>query len=282
MVYFSEDEIDRLILEDVGYFDLTTSILDIQGEIGIISFSPRHKIILCGTEEVARIFNKFNIFIDLIKSSGTEVEEGETFLVGKGRVENLHKIWKVTQNFLEYACGIATRTRNLVDLAKRYNPNILVVTTRKHFPFGKKVSIKAILTGGAMPHRLGLSETILIFEEHLNFYGGYKSFFDSLKEIKKRVTEKKIVLEVKTIDTAYMAIKSGIDILQLDKFNVDDVKKVVDLVKSSGKNIKIAVAGGINEKNIEFYAQTGIDIIVLSCAYFGKPADIKVNLVPER
>ena len=281
MVIFTEEEIERIVTEDVPYFDLTTAILEIGDKKGSITYTARHDMILCCTEEVDRIFKKFNITTEVFKPSGTSVKEGETFLVGKGKAGDLHKIWKVTQILLEYACGIATRTHKLVSLAKKVNPDVSVVTTRKSFPLGKKICIKAILAGGALPHRLGLSETILVFGEHLNFYGGYEKFFQDLEKIKKKAVEKKITVEVKDMEMAYKAIKAGVDILQLDKFSVDEVKKVVELARQEAKGTKIAAAGGINETNIEKYAATGVDIIVLSCAYFGKPADIKVRLIPE-
>ena len=62
----------------------------------------------------------------------------------------------------DIASGIATRTSQIVKKAKAVNPSVVVVTTRKAFPGTKKVAIKAIIAGGALPHRLGLSETILV------------------------------------------------------------------------------------------------------------------------
>lgn len=280
MVIFTDEEIERIVIEDVPYFDLTTTILDIKDKKGEITYTARYDMVVCGTEEVQRIFNKFDITTHTFTPSGTFIEQGTTFLIAKGRAENLHKVWKATQILLEYASGIATRTYRLVTLAKRANPNVCVVTTRKHFPLSKKISIKAILAGGALPHRLGLSETILVFGEHLNFYGGYEKFFHDLKEIKNKVPEKKITVEVKNMEMAIKAIEAGVDILQLDKFSVSEVKKVVEIARCKNKDIKIAAAGGINETNIEEYATTGVDLIVLSCAYFGKPADIKVSLNP--
>ncbi len=278
MVLFTEEELNRVVMEDVPYFDLTSTLLGIASQKGEISYTARHNMVICGTEEVDNIFKKFNIHTDHIMASGTRVDKGTTFLSAHGKADDLHKIWKATGILLEYASGIATRTHTLVTLAKEGNPDVSVVTTRKHFPGAKKISIKAILAGGALPHRLGLSETILVFEEHLNFCGGYKWFFNHLDKLKKKVPEKKIVLEIKDKALAKEAIEKGVEILQLDKFSVDDVKEVVGW--AAGSDTKIAAAGGINESNIKEYAATGVDIIVLSCAYFGKPADIKVSLKP--
>ena len=54
MVIFTENEIDKLIEEDVPYFDLTTYLLDIGDKEGTISFSARHEIVVCATEVVKR------------------------------------------------------------------------------------------------------------------------------------------------------------------------------------------------------------------------------------
>ena len=280
MIIFPDEEVERIVTEDVPYFDLTTSILGIGDKEGEISYTARHEMMVCGTEEVRRIFNKFGITTHTFTPSGTFIEPGKTFLTAEGKAGDLHKVWKATQILLEYASGMATKTYRLVSTAKRVNPDVCVVTTRKHFPLSKKISIKAILAGGALPHRLGLSETILVFGEHLNFYGGYEIFFNDLENIKKKVPEKKITVEVKDMEMAMKAIKAGVDILQLDKFDVSAVKKVVEMARQTGKDIKVAAAGGINETNIADYAATGVDLIVLSCAYFGKPADIKVSLMP--
>ena len=60
----------------------------------------------------------------------------------------------------------------IVDAAKQAKPDIVVACTRKSLPGTRSLSIKAILCGGAVPHRLGLSETILVFAQHRVFSGG--------------------------------------------------------------------------------------------------------------
>lgn len=97
-------------------------------------------------------------------ASGSRVKPGEMLIEAYGRTGGLHNAWKVSLNILEYCSVIATRTRNLVDLAQKENPDVEVVATRKSFPGTKELSIKAIIAGGTLPNRLGLSETILIIQ----------------------------------------------------------------------------------------------------------------------
>ena len=279
MVVLNNGEIDRLIEEDVPYFDLTTFILGIEGQ-GEISFSPRHPIVVCGTEECRTIFERAGLTTLDFTPSGREAEQGEIFLRATGDAKAIHRVWKVTQNLLEYACGIATRSRELVRLAKGVNPKVELVTTRKSFPLSKKISVKAVISGGALPHRLGLSETVLIFQEHIKFLGGIERLIRELPSIKARVPEKKVTVEVKSVDEAFRLLKAGVDVVQLDKLSVEEVREVVRFRNEKAPASKVAAAGGINRENIELYASTGVDIIVLSYPYFGKPADIKVRIEP--
>jgi molybdenum transport protein len=280
-MFFNEDELSKLIDEDMPYFDLTTRLLDIGSKNGVIEFRARDNIVLSSTEEAAAIMKKLGLSVEFLLPTSTCVERGEIFLKAHGSAESLHAAWKISQNILEYASGIATKMKKLIDTAKGINPDIEIVTTRKQFPGGKKLSIKAVLAGGGYPHRLGLSETILVFPNHIAFCGSLNDFLERLPKIKKKSPEKKFTVEAKTVEDAKNMVLSGVDIVQLDKFSAEDVEYVVSFAKNKSLAVKISAAGGINENNIENYAKTGVDFIVLSCVYFAKPADIEVKIFAD-
>jgi len=273
-MYISDELIDRFIREDIPYIDLTTLVLGISGHIGTIQFFSREDAVLCGTEEVIRIFNKLNI--DLIKScpSGTLIKKNEVFLEGTGSAENLHMAWKVAQNILDYSSGIATQTRKLVDKVSIINPDLHIITTRKAIPGTKELAIKAVIAGGGFPHRLGLSETILIFKQHLNFLGGIEELIKILKSVKAKVCEKKVIAEVENLEQAIVLCENGIDGVQFDKVSYAELKSHVTILKNINSSVVILAAGGINESNIQEYAQTGVDAIVTTSVYHAKPIDI--------
>ncbi len=110
MVYISEKEIEDFILEDIPYFDLTSSVLQINGICGKIEFYTRDNTVICGTEEVCRIFGRFNLVPLIFNPSGSEVSASSVFLSAEGKSENIHQAWKVSLNILEYCSGIATKT----------------------------------------------------------------------------------------------------------------------------------------------------------------------------
>lgn len=273
-MYISNETIDRLVKEDVPYIDLTTLVLEIGGQKGKIQFFSREDAVLCGTEEVVRIFNKLNISVTKSCTSGNLIKKNEIFLEGEGSAKSLHIAWKICQNILDYSSGIATKTKSLVDKVAAINPNISVITTRKNIPGTKELAIKAVIAGGGFPHRLGLSETILIFKQHLNFLGGIDGLTEILNKVKSKTCEKKVIVEVEDLETAIDLSKKGVDGLQFDKIPFDTLKRNVDIIRDINPSIVILAAGGINENNIEHYAKTGIDAIVTTSVYYAKPIDI--------
>jgi molybdenum transport protein len=275
-----DSEIERFIEEDLPYGDLTSHLLGIGESSGRITFSTREDTTLCCTEEAARVLQKCGATVSLCLPSGTRLAPGSEFLAAQGSARSLHAGWKVALNLLEYASGIASRTRRIVEKTRAVNPALSVVTTRKAFPGTKKISIKAIVAGGALPHRLGLSETILVFKQHTAFLGGLETFLGTVSELRSKARETKIIVEADNSAEALLVALSAADIVQLDKLAPAELADTVGAIRKANPNILISAAGGINETNAAEYAATGIDIIVLSSVYFGKPADIGVIIQP--
>jgi molybdenum transport protein len=280
MIYFTDAEIDQLINEDLPYFDLTSLSVKLGSKISRISFSTKHNTVICGTEEVLKIFEKFKISPTLISISGEQIEAGYKFLEGEGLANDVHAIWRTAANLLEFSSGIATRTRQLVDAVNEIAPGLPIVATRRSIPFTKKLAVKAILTGGGHIHRLGLSDTILIFDHHIKFLGGIEKLALKIPEIRKRAPGKSITVEVQSSENAIFMAQSEIESLQLDKIPPKELKKLVKELKEINPKLIIKAGGNIDEENILIYAETGVDMIVTSCPYYGKPAELNVNIEP--
>ena len=275
-----DSDIERFIEEDVPYGDLTTSLLGIGEQQGTITFTSRHHTVLSCTEEAGRVLEKCGATVISRLPSGTEVEAGTAFLAASGSAMSLHAGWKVAMNILEYASGIATRTAKVVRAARSANPGISIVTTRKSFPGTKKVAIKSIMAGGARPHRLGISETILVFRQHTAFLGGLEQFLDQLVQLKARAPENKVIVEADTTEEAMIIASAGADVVQVDKMPPDQLTVLASEIHRKFPGVRVSAAGGINADNAALYAGTGVDILVLSSVYFGKPADIGVVIQP--
>ncbi|WP_331774414.1 ModD protein [Sulfurospirillum sp. 1612] len=278
MMYISDSMLEKFVEEDLPYMDLTSHLLGIETQEGSLRYVAREDLCICGTEEVKKIFEKYDIELLTYQKSGTFVKKGAVLIEGRGRADAIHIVWKVCVNILESGSGIATRTKTFVDLAKKINPKIEVVTTRKNIPGTKALAMKAILSGGAYPHRLGLSESILVFQEHLEFIGGLDRFLERLDELKQQSCEKKIAVEAHNPEDALKLARAQIDIIQLDKFSPEMLTQTVSEIKKISTQSKVSAAGGVNLQNVEAIAASGVDILVTSALYFGKPSDIKAEI----
>lgn len=277
--FLSNEVIARLIEEDVPYLDLTTFGLGIGQRIGCLEFYTRHFTVICATEEAVKVIETCGAKVQTSVASGTALAPQELILSATGTAEALHIAWRVVLNLIEYTSGIATRTAAFVKSARAVNPNVCVVTTRKAFPGTRALMMKAIIAGGALPHRLGLSESILIFKQHMVYLGGINGLIERLPTLKQTFQEKKIAVEVEIIDDAWTLADAGVDMIQLDKVSPEILKEFVPEFKQRFPSIKLAVAGGITSDNLTIYAATGIDLLVTSAPYFGKPADIAAKMV---
>lgn len=262
----------NLLLEDLGFFDLTTDGLEIENKDGTMRFFAKSDIVICGISEVCKIFDNLKIDYHARKQDGDFVKSQEVIIECFSSAANLHKAWKISQNILEYQSAIATYTSDLIKVAKEINPNIVIATTRKNFPGSKESMVKAVHAGGGAIHRLGLYDSILVFKEHLEFVDDLESAF---KKLKQKYIEKKITVEVSSIEEAATFAYFGADILQCEKMSFEELAACISL-KQSFPNLLISATGGINLTNIKDYAKTGVDFIVTSSPYHAKPIDIKV------
>jgi len=275
MIHFTEYEIDRLIEEDLPYFDLTTDSLGIDDIDAIMTFTAREGLVVSCSEEVARILRKLGAHYVEIVSSGKSIESSEVIVRAEGKAGSLHRSWKVCQNILEYACGIATYTNLMIKEAG----DVPLFTTRKSQPGFKKIALKSVMSGGAHPHRLGLSETFLIFQNHRNLLKE-KVLLKKIRELQKSsMAEKQIAVEVDSFEDALTFAKVGVRLFQLEKFPVETLSKVVTILKKSYPDIRLFATGGIKLENAKEYAKTGVDgLITTAPYYYANPADIKVSI----
>ncbi|MFT3952540.1 MAG: ModD protein [Oscillospiraceae bacterium] len=277
-MFFTEAEIDALIQEDLPYIDLTTEVLGIAGQMGKISFFTREPAVVSGTEEAVRIFSRFAITPDLIVPSGGEIQSGDVFLSGTGLSENLHSAWKICQNLLDRCAGIATKTARLTRIVKSVNPHTEVFSTRKVSSGTKKLFIKSVMSGGGFPHRLGLSETVLVFRQHMNFMGGLDGLIERLPAIKSKVSEKKLIVEAETVADAVRLVRAGAEGIQFDKLSAEEVADSVRQLRAVRPEVVILAAGGIDTHNAANYAAAGVNAVVVTCLYNAPPVDVGVRI----
>jgi molybdenum transport protein len=279
----SRAELEELLADDVPYGDLTTDALGIGAMLGTMEFTARDAMVLALAEDAAAIIELAGCQVDLHAFSGTTLDRGLPILTAYGPASALLRSWKVAQTLIEIWSGVATDARAIVDAARAVAPSIAVACTRKNVPGTKRFAVAAVKAGGAVMHRLGLSETVLVFPEHRAFLGK-EMLAETVDRLRQDAPEKKLVIEVTTIEAAVVAAVAGFDVIQAEKFAPAEFASLVarmDVMASMRKRPMIAAAGGIHAGNVAAYAQAGADVIVTSSPYLAKPRDVQVRIEPD-
>ncbi len=164
-------ELKRLLADDVPYGDLMTEALGISAIAGEMTFVARDAMVLALVEDAAALIELTSCEVDLHAGSGDALKPGDPILTARGPASALLRSWKVAQTLIEIWSGVVSAARAIVGAARAASPHVAVACARKTTPGTKPFAIAAIKAGGATVHRLGLSETVLVFPEHLAFLG---------------------------------------------------------------------------------------------------------------
>ena len=277
MLRIPDSRLDYLIAEDVPYIDLTSEVLGIGNAPGQMEYFTREACVLAGVEEAARLAERLGCETELLHRSGERIEAGESILRVTGSAGNLHQVWKVGLNLLDHMSAVATKTRAMVDAVHAVNPHCEVLTTRKSMPGCKDLLVEATMAGGAWPHRLGLSETVLVFDHHMEFLGGFDEFVRRLPDFRSRCIEKKLFVEASP-EQARVLAHAGVDGIQLDKVPAAELGALVDELRAIDPHVTLIAAGGVNLGNAAEYAATGVDGLATTALFTAKPLDMSVRM----
>ena len=277
MVRIPDARLDYFVTEDVPYADLTTTVLGISGVRGEMEYYTREACVVAGVEEVARIAAKLGCKPEPLVHTGDYVRANDILMRVSGCAEDLHQVWKVGLNLLDHLSAVATKTHAMVKAVHSANPSCEVLTTRKSMPGCKDLLTQAVMAGGAYPHRMGLSETVLVFENHWEFMGGFEALIDQLPAIRRRCIEKKLFVEA-SLEQARILADVGVDGIQFDKVQPAELEVLVPELRDIDPNVTLIAAGGINLDNAAEFAATGVDGVVTTCLFTAKPLDMSARM----
>lgn len=271
-----DSELSRLLADDVPYEDITTRALAIGNLPGRLEFRARRAMTACGGEEAVRLFQLVGATARLLVPSGGLVGAGVCLLQASGSATSLHRAWKTAQVLMETVSGIASATAAIVAAAQVDGRAVPVACTRKALPGTKALALKAVRAGGATVHRLGLSDSLLVFPEHRLFLEEPPAH--TIARLYRAEPERKLVVEVTTVEEALEWAAAGADVLQLEKFPPETVARCRAQVDAlmAGHPPLLAAAGGVRADNAASYVAAGADLLVTSAPFSAPPADVAV------
>jgi molybdenum transport protein len=264
--------------EDAPFGDLTTRALGC-GSPGQATFSARGAMRVAAIEEAARLFELCGAHARLHATSGEHAAAGQRLLTADGPAPALLLAWKVAQTTVEWASGIATEAAHIVGLLRAHGHAQPLACTRKAWPGGRALAMRGVLAGGAVMHRLGLSETLLVFPEHRAFLPA-GDIAERIAALRRSQPEKKLVAEVGAADEALALARAGVEVLQLERFSPEALAALRQALHAQGLHPLLAPAGGVTRHNALAYAEAGADVLVSSAPYLAPPADVQVRIGP--
>jgi len=276
-LYIGDSILEKLLFEDIQYVDLTTGALGIGSVEGVARVFFRENGVVACSEEAARIYELAGARVKYFVGSGEWVQANQLVLEAQGKSSSLHLAWRVAQTLLSHASGVATYTRRMVEKAKRSNPGVIIATTRQTPPGTRPFYIKAVLAGGGIVHRQSLSDSILIFDNHLVFLEEH-GVSGAVKRALKLGGGRSVGIEVKDIEEAIEAVESGAYYIQFDRVQPNILKDWVKKIRELSSRVVIGVGGGITIENVEEYASTGVDVVVTSAPYRARPIDVSTRM----
>lgn len=262
-----------LVAEDVPYGDLTTRSLGIGTRAAVLSFDARAAMTVCGTEEAARMFELAGARAEVVAPSGS-LSDGR-LLNAEGDAAVLHRVWKSAQVLVELYSGVASGVAAILGALHAAGFDTPLACTRKHFPGTKAMAVKAVHSGGAYMHRLGLSETLMLFHEHRLYLDEAPAA--TVARLRRALPERALVVEVSAADEALAWAEAGAPVLQLERFTPDQVRTLAADLGVRGLAPTLAIAGGVHVGNAVAYAQAGAGLLVSSAPYHAQPKDVKVR-----
>ena len=280
-VFFDHATIDAWIAEDAPLLDLTTHLLALGDRPARIRFVLRAAGVAACTEEAARVAQHCGAQVEACVASGQRLAAGSELLSASGSAASVLRAWKVAQNLLEYACGVASATAAMVVAVHAAAPQVAVLTTRKSAPGLRRIALKATLSGGAFPHRLGVGETVLVFPQHRALLGDWDALAAQLARAAPALAEKKCVIEAHSLDDALAAVRAGADVVQFDKAAPDALRAWCAELAARHPTVGRIAAGGIGQANAADYAASGVHALVTSSLHYAPPADVGVVVAPQ-
>lgn len=234
--------------------DITASLIpeDTQGQAKIIT---REEGIFCGRLWADEVFNQLGqeVTIEWHVNDSDVLVPNQTLCTLKGPARTLLTGERNAMNFIQTLSGCATTTARYVKELEGTDCRLL--DTRKTIP-GLRSALKyAVACGGGYNHRIGVFDAYLIKENHIMACGGITKAVAIAKQLNPG---KPVEVETETLAELQEAIDAGADIIMLDNFDLEMMRKAVEI--NAGR-AALENSGNITLENLRIYAQTGVDYI---------------------
>jgi nicotinate-nucleotide pyrophosphorylase (carboxylating) len=258
-----------------GACDLTSVALVPEVQDGVVQIVARQRGVVSGLPIVGLVFTRIDpsVAVDLLCRDGESVMPGRVLANVQGPVRSLLTGERTVLNFLTALGGVATLTRKFVDAAESAHTKIL--DTRKTWPGWRLLQKYAVRCGGGTNHRMGLSDGILIKDNHLAAWRTQApdgSVSAAIRQARQRWPGQPIEVEVDTLAQLNDALHESPEIVLLDNMQPHQLREAVAIRDRFSPSVLLEASGGVNLDTIREIAATGVDRISIGALTHSAPA----------
>lgn len=252
--------IKNALQEDIADGDHSTLSTIDANENGKAVLKIKQDGILAGMEVAEKIFRFMQPGIEFIafKKDGDAMKYGEVAFEVKAKVHTILQCERLVLNCMQRMSGIATLTSKYVQKLEGYKTRLL--DTRKTTPNFRVLEKEAVRIGGAVNHRFGLYDMIMLKDNHIDYCGGIKNAIEkAYAYVQTTKPGLKIEVETRSLADVETVMQTGkVERIMLDNFTPELITEALKII--NGK-YETEASGGINYDNLESYAATGVDFI---------------------
>ena len=258
-------QVKDAIAEDLaGGEDVTSNATISDSQVSTADFISKADGVVSGLHVAAAVLeycgvNNYEVLVD----EGMQVKSGKVLITAQGNTKKLLLAERTALNFLSHLSGISTLTNKWV--IQTAGTKCKIRDTRKTTPGLRQLEKFAVKMGGGENHRLSLSHSVLLKDNHIIATGGIAKAF---KLIKEKYPTKELEIEVDNLDQLAEVILLQPNLVLLDNMSVDECQKAVEIVK--GK-FQLEASGGLTLENAKAYAHTGVDYLAVGALTHSAP-----------
>jgi len=265
----------RALEEDLGQGGDLTTLATIGADVqATAQLNARQDGVAAGVDLAALALRLVDPSVDITvhTADGDRINAGTALLTARGGARSLLTGERTALNLLSHLCGIASLTAQYVQATAGTKASI--AGTRKTLPGLRVLQKHAVRCGGAMTHRMSLSDAVMIKDNHVAAAGGIAEAIAQARSFAGHTV--KVEVEVDTLDQLAIALPAKPDIVLLDNMSTDQLSKAVEI--ADGQAI-LEASGGVNLDTVRGIAETGVDIIsVGALTHSVKALDIGMEL----
>jgi nicotinate-nucleotide pyrophosphorylase (carboxylating) len=236
-------------------------------------FLAKQDLVLSGIDFAREAFALCGARFRSTSKDGDRIAKGRTFATVEGSARAVLAAERTALNFVQQLSGVATLTRRFVVLARPAR----VYDTRKTTPGLRLAEKHAVRCGGGRNHRIGLSDGVMIKDNHIAAIGDLELLREKVFELAEGPLP--IVIEAATREQAILFATFPVDVIMLDNFGVPGLKRAVRAVRAVNPRVEIEASGGITLQTVRDVARTGVDRVSVGAITHSAPAvDISLEL----